>query len=106
MITPAAAFRFAKKCKKCARRKPAALLVVILIMEAKKDVLAYVARMMDMSRGKAGELTGLANDAVEEVLDPEHIIDQSPDRDVMLEKEEHQVNLDRMPIHSKLRLLL
>jgi hypothetical protein len=96
MITPGAAFRFAKKCKKCARRKPAALLVVILIMEAKKDVLAYVARMMDISRGKASELTGLANDAVEEVLDPEHIIDQSPDRDAVLEKEEHQVNLDRI----------
>jgi hypothetical protein len=39
------------------------------------DVLAYVARMMGISRVKASELTGLANDAVAEVLDPEHIID-------------------------------
>src|ERR1700712_1572647 len=62
-------------------------------MEAKEDVLAYVARMMVISRAKAGELTGLANDAVAEVLDPEHIIDQSPDRDAVLETEEHEVDL-------------
>jgi hypothetical protein len=85
-----------KNVQKCILRKPKAQLVVILIMEAKEDVLSYVARMMDISRAKASELTGLANDAVEEVLDPEHIIDQSPDRGVVLEKEEHQVNLDRI----------
>jgi hypothetical protein len=63
-------------------------------MAANEDVLAYVARMMGISRAKASELTGLANDAVAEVLDPEHIIDQSPDRDALLEKEEEQVDLD------------
>jgi ethanolamine ammonia-lyase large subunit len=57
------------------------------------DVLAYVARMMGISRVKASELTGLANDAVAEVLDPEHIIDQSPDRDAVLELEEDQVDV-------------
>src|SRR4051794_26243996 len=62
-------------------------------MEAKDDVLAYVARMMGVSRAKAGELTGLANDAVAEVLDPEHIQDESPERDAALEQEEDKVNL-------------
>jgi hypothetical protein len=62
-------------------------------MEAKEDVLAYVARMMEISRVKASELTGLANDAVAEVLDPEHIVDQSPERDSVLEQEEGEVNL-------------
>ncbi|HEY4198256.1 MAG TPA: hypothetical protein VGM63_22100 [Mucilaginibacter sp.] len=62
-------------------------------MAANEDVLAYVARMMGISRAKASELTWLANDAVAEVLDPEHIIDQSPDRDAVLEKEEEQVDL-------------
>lgn len=62
-------------------------------MEMKEDVLAYVGRLMGISRAKAGELTGLANDAVGEVLDPEHINDQSPDRDAVLEKEEHEVDL-------------
>jgi hypothetical protein len=63
-------------------------------MTANEDVLAYVARMMGISRAKTSELTGLANDAVAEVLDPEHIIDQSPDRDAVLESEEEQVDLD------------
>jgi hypothetical protein len=63
-------------------------------MAANEDVLAYVARMMDISRAKASELTGLANDAVAEVLDPEHNIDQSPERDAVLEQEEQQVDLD------------
>jgi hypothetical protein len=63
-------------------------------MAANEDVLGYVARMMGISRAKASDLTGLANDAVAEVLDPEHIIDQSPDRDAVLEKEEEQVDLD------------
>jgi len=62
-------------------------------MAANVDVLAYVGRMMGISRIKASELTGLANDAVAEVLDPEHIIDQSPERDAVLEKEEEQVDL-------------
>jgi hypothetical protein len=62
-------------------------------METKEDVLAYVARLMEINREKASELTGLANDAVAEVLDPEHINDQSPDRDAVLEKEEHEVDL-------------
>jgi hypothetical protein len=65
-------------------------------METKEDVLAYVARLMEINRDKAIELTGLANDAVAEVLDPEHINDQSPDRDAMLEKEEHEVDLGKM----------
>lgn len=62
-------------------------------MAANVDVLAYVGRMMGISRIKASELTGLANDAVAEVLDPEHIIDQSPERDAVVEKEEEQVDL-------------
>lgn len=62
-------------------------------MAANVDVLAYVGRMMGISRIKASELTGLANDAVAEVLDPEHIIDKSPERDAVLEKEEEQVDL-------------
>lgn len=62
-------------------------------MERKEDVLAYVARMMNISRAKAGELTGLANDAVEEVLDPEHIEDESPERDAAFSQEARQVNL-------------
>jgi hypothetical protein len=65
-------------------------------METKEDVLAYVARLMEINREKARELTGLANDAVAEVLDPEHINDQSPDRDAVLEKEEHEVDLGKM----------
>jgi hypothetical protein len=47
-------------------------------MATKEDIIAYVAQMMAISPYKASELTGLANDAVAEVLDPEHIIDQSP----------------------------
>ncbi|MGF7036871.1 hypothetical protein [Mucilaginibacter lappiensis] len=62
-------------------------------MAANVDVLAYVGRMMGISRIKASELTGLANDAFAEVLDPEHIIDQSPERDAVVEKEEEQVDL-------------
>jgi hypothetical protein len=62
-------------------------------METKEDVLAYVGRLMEINREKASELTGLANDAVAEVLDPEHINDQSPDRDAVLEKEEREVDL-------------
>jgi hypothetical protein len=62
-------------------------------MATKEDVLPFIARMMGISLANASELTGLANDAVDEVLDPEHITDQSPDRDAILEKEEHEVNL-------------
>jgi hypothetical protein len=65
-------------------------------MEKNENVLAYVARLMGISRAKASELTGLANDAVAEVLDPEHINDQSPEREAVLLTEEHQVNLDGM----------
>jgi len=71
-------------------------------MEAKEDVLSYVARMMEISGAKASELTGMANDAVAEVLDTEHIVDQSPERDAALEREEHQVNLDS--IAARLRV--
>lgn len=60
----------------------------------KDDVLAYISRMMGISRTKACELTGMANEAVAEVLDPEHMIDQSPELDAMLGKEEQQVDLD------------
>jgi hypothetical protein len=63
------------------------------VIETKEDVLAYVARLMEINREKASELTGLANDAVAEVLDPEHINDQSPDRDAVLKNEEHEVDL-------------
>jgi hypothetical protein len=62
-------------------------------MATHEDELAFVARMMGTSRAKASELTGLANDAVDEVLDPEHLKDESPERDSILEKEEHEVNL-------------
>jgi len=65
-------------------------------MEPAKDVLSYVARMMNITRAKAGELTGLANDAVDEVLYPEHIQDESAERDAALEQEEHQVNLNQI----------
>jgi hypothetical protein len=63
-------------------------------MTANEDVLAYVARLMGISREKASELTGLANDAVAQMLDPEHITDQSPDRDQILGQEEQEVDLD------------
>jgi hypothetical protein len=68
-------------------------------MATNEDVLAYVARMMGISRAMASELTALANDAVAEVLDSEHINDQSPDRDAVLEKEEEQVDLDGIAAH-------
>src|SRR3569833_1426686 len=71
-------------------------------MAAQEDVLSYVARMMKISREKAGELTGLANDAVEEVLDPDHVEDHSPEREAELEFEEGQVNL--AAIAAKLHL--
>jgi len=58
------------------------------------DALGYVAKMMNISRTKASELTGLANDAVEEVLDLEHIEDHSPEREFELEQEEAQVNVE------------
>jgi hypothetical protein len=64
------------------------------VIATNEDVLAYVARMMGISRAKTSELTGLANDAIAEVLDPEHINDQSLDRETVLEKEEEQVDLD------------
>lgn len=71
-------------------------------MEADKDVLDFIARMMAISRAKASELTGLANDAVDEVLDPEHIEDHSPEREEQLEFEADQVNL--AAIAAKLHL--
>jgi hypothetical protein len=63
-------------------------------MATHEDLLAYVGRLMGISRAQASELTGLANDAVSEVLDSEHIIDQSPDRDAVLETEEDEVDLE------------
>jgi hypothetical protein len=67
-----------------------------------EDVLNYVARQMQISREKASELTGLANDAVAEVLDSEHIQDHSPEREAELAFEEHEVNLKA--IANKLNL--
>jgi len=67
-----------------------------------EDKLTYVARQLRISREKASELTGLANDAVEEVLDPEHIQDHSPEREEALEAEEDEVNLES--IAEKLHL--
>lgn len=65
-------------------------------MEPDENVLSYVARMMHITRAKAGELTGLVNDAVDEVLDPEHVQDESPERNAALEQEKHQVNLNEI----------
>src|SRR3569833_2416403 len=67
-----------------------------------EDVLTYIARQMRISRDRASELTRLANDAVEEVLDPEHVEDHSPEREAELEFEEHQVNV--AAIAAKLHL--
>ena|SRR3569833_3089730 len=67
-----------------------------------EDVLTYIARQMQISRERASELTGLANDAVAEVLDPDHVEDHSPEREAELEFEEHQVNL--AAIAAKLHL--
>lgn len=61
-----------------------------------EDVLSYVARQMNISREKASELTGLANDAVAEVLDTEHPIDHSPEIKEVLEQEENLVDLKEM----------
>jgi hypothetical protein len=58
-----------------------------------EDVLSYVARQMNISREKASELTGLANDAVAEVLDTEHPQDSSPEREEVLKEEENLVDL-------------
>jgi len=67
-----------------------------------EDALNYVARQLKVSRQRASELTGLANDAVEEVLDPDHIADDSPERETELQFEEGQVNL--AAIAAKLHL--
>jgi len=61
-----------------------------------EDAVGYVARLMGIKRSRAIELTGLANDAVEEVLDNEHIVDQSPEREAILEHEKRQVDLDQI----------
>lgn len=58
-----------------------------------EDVLTYVARQLRTSREKASELTGLANDAIAEVLDAEHIRDDSPEREAQLEEEQTEVNV-------------
>ncbi|MBS1526746.1 MAG: hypothetical protein JST19_13900 [Bacteroidetes bacterium] len=71
-------------------------------MTGKEHVLDYVARMMNISREKAADLTGLADDAVREVLDPDHVEDRSPERKAELEFEEGRVNL--AAIAAKLHL--
>jgi hypothetical protein len=67
-----------------------------------EDALSFVARQLRVSRERASELTGLANDAVEDVLDPDHVEDHSPEADAELEFEEGQVNLPA--IAAKLHL--
>lgn len=66
------------------------------------NALDYVAKLMNISRAKASELTGLANDAVEDVLDPDHVEDHSPEAAAELKFEEHQLNLTA--IAAKLHL--
>ncbi len=67
-----------------------------------KDVLSYVAEQMGTSRNRASELTGLANDAVDEVLDIDHVEDRSPEREASLEHEADEVNVTA--IATKLHL--
>jgi hypothetical protein len=62
-------------------------------MEKKEDVIGYVASKMNISRIRAAGFLGMANDAVEEVLDREHIPDYSRNEEAILECEEDKVNL-------------
>jgi len=62
-------------------------------MKDQEDVLDFVARMMGTTRARASELTGIANDAIAEVLDTDYIVDQSAEREATLDEEERQVNL-------------
>lgn len=67
-----------------------------------EDALSFVARQLRVTRERAIELTGLANEAVEDVLDPDHVDDHSPEATAELEFEEGQVNLTA--IAAKLHL--
>ncbi|MEZ2334666.1 hypothetical protein AB6735_03490 [Mucilaginibacter sp. RCC_168] len=69
-----------------------------------EDVLSYVARQMNISREKASELTGLANDAVAEVLDTEHPLDHSPEFEEVLKQEEDLVDLNEISKRLKVQL--
>jgi hypothetical protein len=69
-----------------------------------EDALSFVARQLRVSRERASELTGLADDAVEDVLDPDHVEDHSPEAEAELEFEEDQVNLQAIAAKLHLRV--
>ena len=69
-----------------------------------EDVLSYIARQMDVSREKASELTGLANDAVAEVLNPDYSGDKSPEHKQVLKEEENLVDLKKISERLKVPL--
>ena len=48
-------------------------------MEQQKDVIGYVAGKMNISRTRAAGFLGMANEAIEEVLDRKHTTDYSHD---------------------------
>lgn len=65
----------------------------IIGMEQQKDVIGYVASKMNISRTRAAGFLGMANDAIEEVLDNEHQPDFSHNEEAILDCEEDKVNL-------------
>jgi len=62
-------------------------------MEQQKDVIGYVAGKMNISRTRAAGFLGMANEAIEEVLDRKHNTDYSHNEEAILECEEDKVNL-------------